>query len=120
LEPHTLWSATRFGNFAASSPVHGYGDAAQSPCGPHSALRTPNLRQLLNLVDQQRSVDSLRVYFGTDLPPGTPPRYTGGRFELLSGGGDHPVSRTGLPPTTRRRELLGVRVSAEISWAPRG
>jgi hypothetical protein len=76
---------------------------------------TPNLCQLLHLVDQQRSVDDLRAYFGTDLPPGTPPRYTGGRFELLAGGGDRPeVTNRITTEDLFAIQLLEVRVPTEV------
>lgn len=47
-----------------------------------------NLEQLLSLADEAAAVPNLVAYFGTDLPPGSAPRYTGGRFEGLAGGGD--------------------------------
>ncbi len=48
------------------------------------------LQQLLTLIQTERAVQDLRRYFSLDVPSGSPPAYTGGRFEALGGGGDRP------------------------------
>lgn len=50
-------------------------------------LQSPDLQQLLALADHPDSDFNLRTYFGDAQPAGTPPRYTGSRFEFLAGGG---------------------------------
>jgi hypothetical protein len=51
--------------------------------------RTPiTTVRLLDVVTDPRAVDDLVAYFEPGRAPGTPPRYSGSRFEFLAGGGD--------------------------------
>lgn len=72
--------------------------------------------QLMNLVADPVSVDDLRAYFGSDLPVGEVPSYTGGRFEFLAGGGDHPQAKNTITAGDLVAvEMLSVRVPAEVA-----
>ncbi|GAA3232304.1 hypothetical protein GCM10010532_068280 [Dactylosporangium siamense] len=50
------------------------------------------LTTMLRVLDDPRSVPDLRKYFGVGLPLGGMSPFTGGRFELLAGGGDRAAS----------------------------
>jgi Family of unknown function (DUF6308) len=72
--------------------------------------------ELMSIVDDLRSVDDLREYFGVGAPPGTAPPFTGGRFDQLAGGGD----RTGFehlitPDDLIAVELLSVHVPKHVA-----
>ncbi|MEV4656822.1 DUF6308 family protein [Micromonospora sp. NPDC049301] len=57
----------------------------------------------------------LRRYFGVGLPNGLP-AFTGGRFEQLGGGGDHPAVRDTITPEDLIAvELLSVHVPARVA-----
>jgi hypothetical protein len=87
----------------------------------HSAgmARAPvDLKQLLSLADGPQAVPDLVAYFGTDLPAGSPPRYTGGRFEALAGGGDRPEAAVGIGADDLIAvEMLSVQVPGPVALA---
>jgi hypothetical protein len=67
-------------------------------------------------VQHPDSLASLQTYFGTNLPLGTLPRYTGGRFELLAGGGDRPDTANRITVDDLVAvKMLKVEVPAEVS-----
>jgi hypothetical protein len=102
-------SFRRHGHCAAVSATKAAADFLPVP-------ETPDLRQLLALVEAPQSVANLRMYFGTDLPAGTLPRYTGGRFELLAGGGDRPDAANRITADDLIAvELLGVQVPGPVA-----
>lgn len=65
---------------------------------------------LLHIVSDRRSDAHLRRYFGTQCGPDAPPRYTGGRFEQLGGGGDTPENRGQITAT----DLIAVQMLSGI------
>ncbi|MGN9806455.1 DUF6308 family protein [Micromonospora sp. L32] len=70
---------------------------------------------LLRVLADPRSVADLRRYFGVDLPNGLP-AFTGGRFEQLGGGGDHPAVRDRITSDDLIAvELLSVHVPARVA-----
>jgi hypothetical protein len=76
----------------------------------------PDLTQLLARVQHPDSIASLQTYFGTDRAPGTLPLYTGGRFELLAGGGDRPDTANRITVDDLVAvKMLKVEVPAEVA-----
>ena len=47
-----------------------------------------DIAQLTKFLEDDQACRDLRLYFGAGLGPGELPSFTGGRFELLGGGGD--------------------------------
>jgi hypothetical protein len=75
-----------------------------------------DLAQLLAVIDDPRSVSDLRTYFGTGLPSGVLPSYTGGRFELLGGGGErHDVADRITADDLIAVQMLNVLVPGEVA-----
>jgi hypothetical protein len=74
------------------------------------------LSTMLAVLGDARSVTDLRRYFGVGLPQGVLPPLTGGRFELLGGGGDLPTNRDVITPTDLIAvEMLSVRIPPRVS-----
>lgn len=75
-----------------------------------------NAQQLLDFVAHPTSVDALRGYFGVGRPAGEVPRYTGGRFEFIAGGGDLPESANAITAGDLVAvQMLSVRVPREVT-----
>jgi hypothetical protein len=77
-----------------------------------------DLRQLLSLANGPEALSDLVSYFGTDLPAGSAPRYTGGRFEGLAGGGDRPEAADQIDADDLIAvEMLSVQVPGPVALA---
>jgi hypothetical protein len=77
-----------------------------------------DLKQLLSFANGPEAVPDLTAYFGTDLTPGSAPRYTGGRFEGLSGGGDRPEAADRVDADDLIAvEMLSVQVPGPVALA---
>ena len=72
------------------------------------------LQQLLKLTQGERAVQDLRRYFSLDVPSGSPPSYTGGRFEALGGGGDRPEAAN----TVTADDLVAVQMLSVLMPGP--
>lgn len=55
---------------------------------PRRRRRDLDVAQLTRILEDDQASRDLRLYFGVDLGTRAPPPFTGGRFELLDGGGD--------------------------------
>ncbi|MGN6686929.1 MAG: DUF6308 family protein [Actinomycetales bacterium] len=88
-------------------------------------------QQLLELVDDAHALRDLQAYFGPGLPAGEVPLFTGGRFEAVGGGGDHPRTENVISaedliaaaaqrprPRRRRRSTTVVIRAATSTVAP--
>ena len=101
---------------AATCPMrHGHGHGHGGMIG--TCLEPPSAGELLLAVIQRdQSVRDLRRYFGTDPPDGAFPPFTGGRFDVLAGGGDRPeVQDIITAEDLVAVELLSVRVPAPVA-----
>lgn len=80
------------------------------------APRAIDRSRLLAVVDDPRSESDLRKYFAPDLPPGQVPPYTGGRFELLAGGGDRAATADLITADDLIAvQMLSMRVPGEVA-----
>jgi hypothetical protein len=74
-----------------------------------------NVEKLSEILRDNQSEIDLRRYFGVGLGQGELPSFTGGRFELLAGGGDQPEVRDEFTPADLLAvEMLSVRVPAPV------
>ncbi len=72
--------------------------------------------KLLRAVDDRRSVPDLQRYFGVGVPPDAAPPFTGGSFDRLGGGGDHPAVRNVITSDDLIAvQMLSVRVPARAA-----
>lgn len=88
-------------------------DRAYGRSGKPVAL---NVVQLSGILRSAQAEADLRRYFGVGLRADELPPYTGGRFELLAGGGDQPeVQDEFTPADLLAVEMLSVRVSGPVA-----
>lgn len=72
--------------------------------------------KLSGVLRDARAEADLRTYFGVGLANDQLPQYTGGRFEFLAGGGDHPSVRDAFTPADLVAVgMLGVRVPGPVA-----
>lgn len=87
---------------------HAYGTGVQP--------LTIDVEKLSGILRGEQAKTDLRRYFGVGLAEGEPPAFTGGRFELLAGGGDQPDVRDEFTAADLLAvEMLGVRVPAPVA-----